>query len=439
MNLKTKQVRDNKMYQLKNSFRLYKKAKKIIPAMSQTFSKAPSSYVEGVYPIYLSKGKGSHVFDVDGNKYIDFVMALGPISLGYNYAKVDTAIKKQLKNGISFSMPHPLELELSEELQSIIPGAEMVRFSKTGSDAGTAAIRAARALTKRDNIAYCGSGGVWHDWFTTITSRNEGVPKFNNKFIKKFGYNDLESLKILFERWKGEVAAVYIEPMTTKYPKNNFLHKVKNLTHKNGAILVFDEVVTGFRLANGGAQELLKVEADLVAFGKGIANGMPLGAITGKSRFMEKFNDVFYSTSYGGETLSLAAAVAVVNEFKTKPVVKHCWKIGSYLQDQFNKMAKELGVNISLEGIPVRSAITCRDENGNESLLIKSLFCQEAVQRGVLFGRGYVLLCYSHTKQDIERTLNVCEISMKRVNEAIQTNSVKKSLKGKVMKPVLTF
>ena len=302
------------------------------------------------------------------------------------------AIKKQLKNGISFSMPHSLELELSEEIQSIIPGAEMVRFSKTGSDAGTATIRAARAITKRDKIAYCGSGGVWHDWFTALTSRNEGVPKFNNKLIRKFSYNDLESLKILFEEWGGEVAAVYIEPMTTEYPKDNFLHKVKKIAHQNGSVLIFDEVVTGFRLANGGAQELLKIKADLVAFGKGIANGMPLGAITGKSEYMEKFNDVFYSTSYGGETLSLAAGVAVVNEFKTKPVIKHCWKIGTHLQDQFNKIAKELDVNISLDGIPVRSSISCRDENGNDSLLIKSLFCQEAIQRGVLFeiGRAHV-------------------------------------------------
>jgi len=407
--------------------------------MSQTFSKAPSSYVEGVYPIYLSRGIGSHVIDVDNNKYIDYVMALGPISLGYNYPAVNAAIKRQLRNGISFSMPHSLELELSEDIQSIVPGAEMVRFAKTGSDASTATIRAARAITKRDKIAYCGSGGVWHDWFTALTSRNEGVPKFNNKLIKKFSYNDIESLKVLFEEWRGEVAAVYIEPMTTEYPKDNFLHNVKRLAHKNGAVLIFDEVVTGFRLANGGAQELLKIEADMVAFGKGIANGMPLGAITGKAKFMEKFNDVFYSTSYGGETLSLAAAMAVINEFKTKPVIKHCWKVGSRLQNQFNKIAKEIDVNISLEGIPVRSVISCLDEDGNDSLLIKSLFCQEAIQRGILFGRGYIMLCYSHTQQDIENTIRVCETSMKKVKAAIENNSVKKSLRGKVMKPVLTF
>ena len=195
---------------LKHSKKLIKKSEKIIPALSQTFSKAPSSYVEGEYPTYLSKGKGSHVFDVDDNEYIDYVLALGPISLGYNYSKVNKAIIDQLKNGISFSMPHPLEIDLSEKLNSIIPSSEMVRFSKTGSDAGTAAIRAARAYTKRDKIAYCGSGGVWHDWFTTITSRNDGVPNFNKKLIKKFNYNDLESLKKIFEDWKDEEWMTYM-------------------------------------------------------------------------------------------------------------------------------------------------------------------------------------------------------------------------------------
>jgi glutamate-1-semialdehyde aminotransferase len=319
------------MQSMKNSKKFLIRAKKLIPALSQTFSKAPYSYVEGVYPTYLSRGKGSHVFDVDDNKYIDYVLGLGPIILGYAYTRVDNAIKKQLKNGISFSIPHKLEVEFSEKISSIVPGVEMIRFSKTGSDAGTGAVRAARAFTKRDNIAYCGSGGVWHDWFTVITSRNAGIPKVLSKMIKKFNYNDIDSLKILFENWKEEIAAVYMEPIFSEYPKNNFLQKVKQLSHKYGAVLIFDEVITGFRFAKGGAQELLKVEADLAVFGKGIGNGMPLGAITGKAEIMKEFDDVFYSTTYGGETLSLAAGCAVIDELKEKPVIKHCWKVGEFL------------------------------------------------------------------------------------------------------------
>jgi len=427
------------MHTMKKSKNFLHRAKNLIPALSQTFSKAPYSYVEGVYPTYLSRGKGSHVFDVDNNEYIDYVLALGPIILGYGYPKVDNAIKRQLENGISFSMPHILEVELSEKIQSIIPGTEMVRFSKTGSDAGTAAVRAARSFTKRDNIAYCGTGGVWHDWFTILTSRNKGIPKILAKMIKKFSYNDIESLKILFENWHGEIAAVYIEPITLEYPKNNFLQKVKQLARRHGTVLIFDEVITGFRFANGGAQELLKIEADLVVFGKGIANGMPLGAITGKTKFMEEFNDVFYSTTYGGETLSLAAASAVIDELKEKPVIKHCWKLGKHLSSEFNKLAKELEVNVKMEGFPVRSSIVCKNANNEPSLLLKSLFYQETLRNGILFGPGAVFLSYSHSKKDIEKTLESCETSMKILKNAIKNNNVKKSLRGQVMKQVMSF
>jgi len=423
----------------RKSQNLLKRAKKTIPALSQTFSKAPYSYVEGVYPTYLSHGKGSHVFDVDKNEYIDYVLALGPITLGYQYKRVDDAIKKQLKQGISFSIAHSSEVELSEEIKSIIPGTDMVRFSKTGSDAGTGAVRAARAYTGYDNIAYCGGGGVWHDWFTTITSRNEGIPKVLKKMIKKFTYNDIDSLKILFEDWKGEVATVYMEPMMTEYPKNNFLQQVKKIAHSYGAVLIFDEVITGFRFANGGAQELLKINADLTVFGKGIGNGMPLGAITGKRKFMNMFNDVFYSTTYGGEALSLAAGMAVIREFKEKPVIKYCWSLGESFISNFNKMAQEIGVNVKIEGLPIRSKIVCKDEFNEPSVLLKSLFYQECVRRGILFGPGYIFFSYSHSKKDIEKTLKVCKISMSILKNAIKNKNVKKLLSGNKMKQVMTF
>ena len=315
----------------------------------------------------------------------------------------------------------------------------MIRFAKTGSDAGTAAVRAARAITKRNNIAYWGSGGVWHDWVTVITSRNEGIPKILRKMIKKFEYNDLESLKIVFEAWHGEVAAVYMEPMITNFPKNNFLNDVKKIAKKNGALLIFDEVQTGFRYSLGGAQELLKIQADLAVFGKGVANGMPLAVITGKTKYMEKFNDVFYSTTYGGETLSLAASIAVINEMETKPVIKHCWDLGSILNNEFNTLAYELKVNIKMELIPVRSSILFTDGNGKPSLLLKSLFYQEMVKRGVLFGPGWVFLSYSHSMNDIKKTLEAAKTSMKIVKNAIKTKTVNKSLRGKTMKSVMTF
>jgi glutamate-1-semialdehyde 2,1-aminomutase len=414
-------------------------AKKLIPALSQTFSKAPYSYVEGIYPTYLSHGKGSHVFDINNKEYIDFVLGLGPITLGYNYSVVNSAIRKQLSKGISFSIPHHIEVDASQAINSIIPGAEMVRFAKTGSDAGTAAIRAARAITKRDNIAYWGGGGVWHDWFTVITSRNEGIPKSLAKMIQKFEYNNIESLKILFEKWKGDVAAVYMEPMITEFPKKNFLVDVKKLSKKYGAVLIFDEVITGFRFANGGAQELLKIQSDIAVFGKGIANGMPLAAITGKRKFMEKFNDIFYSTTYGGEALSLAAGIAVINEMKTKPIIKYCWELGRKLINEFNKLSEIHGNYVKIEGLPVRSKIICKDEKGELSISVKSLFYQEMVKRGILLGPGYIFLSYSHTNLDIKKTLTAADESMKIVKTAIKSKNINKFLEGKVMKSVMTF
>lgn len=427
------------MIKLQKSNEYLKRAISLIPALSQTFSKAPYSYVQGVYPVYLKSGKGSHVVDVDNNEFIDYILALGPITLGYAYQSVDKAIKKQLKDGISFSMPHYLEVELSEKLHQTIPGSDMIRFTKTGSDAGTAAIRAARAITKKDKILYCGSGGVWHDWFTTITSRNVGIPKFNEKLISKFEYNNVESLKIKFDEWKDEIAAIYMEPMIVEHPKNNFLQNVKKLAHENNSILIFDEVVTGFRYANGGAQEYLGIEADISAWGKGIGNGMPLGAITGKSEYMKIFDDIFYSTSYAGEALSLAAGIAVINEMQIKSVIEHSWKIGKRLHDGFNDISKSLELNFKMEGLSIRGSIICYDENGNPSNLLKSILYQELIQRGVMFGPGAIFISYSHSEKDIKLTLSKCEDAMKFIKKEIEKKPASEILKGQEMKKVMTF
>lgn len=424
---------------LTNSKKYLKRANNIIPALSQTFSKAPYSYVEGQYPVYIKKGKGCKLTDVDNNEFIDYVLALGPVSLGYCYKKIDDAVNEQLKNGISFSMPHYLEVEFSEKLQKIIPNAEMVRFSKTGSDAVTACLRVARAYTQKNHVLYCGHGGVWHDWFTTITSRNQGIPKFNSELISLFQYNDLESVKKLFKIHKGKVAAVIMEPMWLDFPNDSFLHELKELTHKNNALLIFDEVLTGFRLANGGGQELLKIDADLSAFGKAIGNGMPLGAITGKEEYMKEFNNVFYSTTYGGESLSLAAGNAVVDEYLHKPVIKHCWQMGQNLKDSFNKISSELKLDAKWNGLPIRGSIEFSNKNGNSKNILKSLFLQECIKNNIMIGQGESLISYSHKMKDIKNTIIVFEKALQTISEAIQKNNVLDKLKGKEIKSVMTF
>ena len=282
---------------LKNSFDLLDKSKKLIPSLTQTFSRAAYTFVEGSFPVYAKNAEGSHFTDVDGNEYIDYLCGLGPVILGHKYKRVDDAIREKLDSGILFSLPHKLELDVSELICNMVPSAEMVKFSKTGSGSATGAIRGARALTKRDKIAYCGSGGVWHDWYATIISRNQGVPKFNQDLILPFDYNDFDGLEYIFEQNKDEIACVFMEATIFNRPKNDFLSKVKKLAHENNTVLIFDEIVTGFRFANGGAQELFGVEPDITVLGKGIANGMPLSAVTGKTEYMKLFDDVFFTTT----------------------------------------------------------------------------------------------------------------------------------------------
>ena len=296
----------------KNSFEYLEKSRKLIPSLTQTFSRAAYTFVEGAFPVYAKSAKGSHFIDVDDNEYIDYLCGLGPIILGHCYPRVDEAIKKQLESGILFSLPHKLELDVSELICDIVPSAEMVKFSKTGSGSATGAVRGARAFTKKDKIAYCGSGGVWHDWYAAIISRNQGVPEFNKDLIFQFDYNDYDGLEYIFEKNKDKIACVFMEATIFDKPQNDFLNKVKKITHQNNAVLIFDEIVTGFRFANGGAQELFGVQPDITVLGKGMANGMPLSSVTGKTEYMRVFDDVFFSTTYAADTLSLAAGEATI-------------------------------------------------------------------------------------------------------------------------------
>jgi len=421
--------------ELKKSQQYWARAQRIIPGGSQTFSKSPSQFVQGVAPIYLQKGKGSHVFDVDGNEYIDYVMALGPITLGYSYPSVNEAITRQLEQGITFSLMHPLEVELSELLVELIPCAEMVRFGKNGSDATSGAVRVARAYTGRKKIACCGYHG-WQDWYIGITTRNKGIPESTKKLTIPFEYNNLKSLEKIFVENKGEVAAVIMETIAIEEPKNDFLEKVKSLARKNGAVLIFDEIVTGFRLALGGAQECFKVTPDLAAFGKGMANGMPISAIVGKREIMKELEEVFFSFTFGGEALSLAAAFASIKEMREKDVIQHFWKQGKKLKEGYNRLAQEYELIEYTQciGLPAHSAIYFRID-GRDSLELKSLFQQEMIKRGILT-MGVHNFCFSHSDGDIERTLEAYEDSLKILRQAINENNIEECLEGEKIKPV---
>jgi glutamate-1-semialdehyde 2,1-aminomutase/spore coat polysaccharide biosynthesis protein SpsF len=389
-----------------------------------------------VAPTFLVRGLGSHVWDADGNEYIDFPMALGPIILGHGYPAVDEAVRRQLAQGVSFSLPNPLEIEVAERLVEMVPCAEMARFGKNGSDATAGAVRLARAYTGRDMIACCGYHG-WQDWYIGTTTFNRGVPKAVAQLTSAFEYNNIDSLKRILDQNRKRVAAVILEPIGVVEPEGNFLQQVRELCSREGCLLIFDEVLTGFRLARGGAQEYFGVVPDLACFGKAMANGFPLSAVVGPREIMKQFEQTFFSFTFGGEALSLAASLATMKEIAEKEVIAHNWEQGGKIKDGLNVLARQFGVEMFVRcaGLPPRTVVNFFDESGRDSLLVKSLFQQECLKRGVLFSGGHNL-CYSHSNEDIEFTLRVYRAAMEIVGDAIRRNKVEAMLEGRPVQPV---
>lgn len=412
------------------------RALKVIPLGSQTFSKSITQYPLGVSPLYIDKGIGSKVFDVDGNEYTDFVNGLASITLGYCDKDIDQAVIQQLKNGVTFSLPHKLEAEVAEKIISLVPSAEKVRFGKNGSDATSGAIRIARAFTGRDEVAVCGYHG-WQDWYIGSTTRNLGVPVATQKLTHKFNYNDLDSLKNLFEDNKGKIAAVIMEPMNVEFPKDDFLSRVKEITHENGAVLVFDETITGFRFSKGGAQEYFKVTPDLSTFGKGLANGYPLSAVVGRNDIMQKMEDVFFSGTFGGETLSLAAANAVLDKITQVDVLTDIENKGIWLLDKLNKLISENGYEsyFSTAGHPSWSFLMIAAGENTSDYEMKTLFLQEMFKRGILT-LGSHNLSYAHDSSDLEKLLSTYEEVLPLIVNADRENKVKSLLECAPLVPL---
>jgi len=416
---------------VKKSNALFAKASKVIPLASQTFSKSHLQWVQGVAPLFITHGKGSRVWDVDGNEYIDFINGLLPVILGYQYKAVDDAIKHQLKKGIIFSLPSPLEYELAELLIKHIPCAEMVRFGKNGSDVTTGAVRLARAITGRDHIAACGYHG-WHDWYIGSTARHLGVPKSTRAMTHSFVYNDISSLERIFKKHKNKVAAVIMEPMNYSEPQNNFLQKVKTLARKHGALLIFDEIITGFRFDIGGAQKYFGITPDLATFGKSMANGMPIAALVGQKKYMRAVDDIFYSFTFGGECLSLAAAVATIREMEKKKVIPYLWHLGQILKDRTNMLVAhyKLGDIISVVGKPPWQIFLISSTDSVSDLEIKSYIQQELLKKGFLwFGQHNI--SFTHTKKDVNNLLDAYDKIFGRMKVLLENNSLKSSLEGK--------
>ncbi|MCB9574575.1 MAG: aminotransferase class III-fold pyridoxal phosphate-dependent enzyme [Kofleriaceae bacterium] len=414
------------------SEQLWARARTLIPAGTQTLAKGPGQHVDGVAPKYLARGRGARVWDVDGNEYLDLTMAVGPLSLGYADPVVDDAIRAQLDDGITFSLMHPLELEVAELVRDVIPGAEAVRFSKTGGDVTTAAVRVARAFTGRDHVVCCGYHG-WHDWYVAVTDRDAGIPRATAALTSTFAYNDVGSL---IDAVGDDTACVILEPMVFEAPQPGFLEELRRVCDARGALLIFDEMWTGFRLALGGAQEQFGVRADLACFSKAIANGMPLSVLTGRADVMARFErDVFFFTTFGGEALSLAAAAATIPELRSRRVPEVLAARGARLRAGYDALAAELELPWTrCVGMDARTMVTF-DAAAGPPLHLKSFVQQELIRRGVLWS-GFHNLSWAHREADLDYLLGCYREILPELARHVAAGTVTAALRGKPVEPV---
>lgn len=386
-----------------------KHTKAVIPDGVQTLSKMPEKHVKGVYPVYLDRAEGARVYSGRWS-YIDYPCGLGAILLGYRYPEVDVAVTRQLGNGCLFSLPNKLETKLAEKICQLIPSAEMCRFLKTGSEATSAAVKIARAVTGKMGIACCGYHG-WSSWYSATTSKKKGTPDVYRELAGQFKYNDMESLERIFSLSEGvhsEIGAVIVEPYIYDEPKDNFLNRVIELAHSQGALVIFDEIVTGFRTKEFSAQKMFGVTPDLTCLGKAMANGLPISVVCGKKEFMKELEgSCFVSSTFGGELLSIAAALATIEVLETEPVIDHIWSMGQRLKDGFNELTRTVK-GVECIGYPPRTYFKFRTEAQ------KSLFWQECIKRGVLFGYAQ-FINYSHKQKEIDYTLKVIEKALDKV------------------------
>jgi glutamate-1-semialdehyde 2,1-aminomutase len=412
------------------------RALKTIPLGTQTFSKSKTQYPHGVSPYYIHKGLGSRVWDIDGNQYIDFINGLASVTLGYNDPDVKAAVNAQLEDGSIFSLPHPLEVEVSEKMVELVPCAEMVRFGKNGSDATSGAIRLARSYTGRDHVAVCGYHG-WQDWYIGSTLRNKGVPQATRDLTHTFMYNDIESLHKLFRERPDQFAAVIMEPMNVVEPREGFLQEVKELTHKYGALFILDEMVTGFRYANGGAQEYFGVTPDLATFGKGLANGYPVSAVAGRADIMQMMEELFFSFTFGGDTLSLAAALATMIKLQNQPIIETIKKQGQKVLDGLQSLIKTHKMEhvLSVAGNPSWSFLLIKDTENYSMWEIKTLFLQEIFARGIL-AFGTHNMSFAHSDDDIKVLLSAYGEVLPILKNAVEERTLEKQLRCKPLEPL---
>lgn len=417
------------------SLSLLEQARACIPGQAQTFSKCWTQYPLGVSPVFAVRADGGHVWDADGNEFIDWPMALGPLLLGHNNPHVNLAISERLKHGIAFSLPTNEELSLATRLTEWFPYAEGVRFGKNGSDATSGAVRAARAFTGKEIILCCGYHG-WQDWFIGTTTRNAGVPESVRLLTIPFPYNDTDALEELLQRHSGEVAAIIMEPMGIVEPSDGYLESVRDLSRRHEAVLVFDECWTGFRIDLLGAYGRFGVAPDIACFGKALGNGAPISVVLGRGDIMAMFEEAFFSFTFGGDMIGIAAANAVLDVLESEPVLEHVERIGRDLMEGFQEavLRHGLGDHIEVEGYPARHVMNFSGD-GHDGWLLKSVFQQEGCAAGVL-AAGWHAPSYAHTDQDVAKTLTAYDGALSIMRDGLESGNLDDALQGRTVEPV---
>ena len=391
---------------------LFKRATELIPWGSQTNAKRHDPELGDLQPHFIERAEGCRIYDTDGKAFIDYRSSLGPIILGYNHPAVQEAVKQQLEKGVLFSMSSPIEVELAERLVALIPGVDQVRYLKSGNEVNHVAIRLARAFTGRDVIVTCGYHGHG-DWFSCGEGKSmswswdrdgNGVPRALDPYVIRVPYGDVDALEAVFAQRGHEIAGM----MTVPYDWNelvgrDFLKRARALTEKHGSVLMFDQILTGFRLGLAGAQEYFGIIPDLTTYGKAIANGYPLAVVGGKREHMKMFDRCMITTTHAGETLSIAAGLATLKILEEEPVYEHINKVGQMLSDGFDKLAADAGLDWRSFGLPVAVQFRFSEDPSEDNRLRKALF-RELLKDGVFPSQPF-LMNYAHQESDVEETL----------------------------------
>ncbi len=427
-----------------NNNALYgEKAHSLIPAGAHTYSRTDEVFPENA-PRVIERSKGVYTWDVDGNKYLDYGMACRSVTVGYDYDRISEAAIQQIRKGNTATKASKVEVDAAEKMCELIPWVEMVKFAKNGSTVTTAATKLARAYTGKKYIARCKEHAFfsYDDWFIGSTVMDGGVPDDIKNLTLTFSFNDIDSVRELFEKYKDEIACLIMEPCDTQEPEDDFLVKVRSLCDEYGVVYILDEMITGFRWDIKGACQYYGVVPDLVTYGKGMANGFSVAALGGKKEIMDQGGltkgreRVFLvSTTHGAEMSSLGALIETINVYQELDVTGHIWRMGNRIVDGIREIASECGVSdlIYTEGAACSPNLVICDKDGNPSMEYRTVFMQEMIRGNVLM--PYISLAYGHSGDDIDYTLEVIRKATKEYVAALNGN-INEHIIGNVIKPV---